>query len=224
MKVLLQAGLCCLLATGAFAQHRGMGGGFRTAPAGGFRGGHVGGGYLRGGVRYGGFGAGYYRHPGYFGRFGLFRRNGFYYPYAYSYPLYFGSWWPSDFSWPAYDYAPPNLYPAAAPNVTVVYPQQPVTSSMIVVPPYQETAVSPTAPPPSLAEVGRETSPLYLIAFQDHVIRAALAYWVSDSTLHYLDMDHKIRQAPLNTVDRDFSRQLNRERRVPFHLPEGENQ
>jgi hypothetical protein len=59
---------------------------------------------------------------------------------------------------------------------------------------------------------------LYLIAFRDNTIRAAMTYWVADGILHYLDKDHKEKQAPLSSVDRDLSAQLNRERRVPFNL------
>jgi hypothetical protein len=60
---------------------------------------------------------------------------------------------------------------------------------------------------------------LYLIAFTDGVIRAALAYWVDGDTLHYIDLKREQKQAPLTTVDRAFSRRLNRDRGVQFHLP-----
>jgi hypothetical protein len=62
-------------------------------------------------------------------------------------------------------------------------------------------------------------SPLYLIAFRDHTIRAAAAYWVEGDTLHYITQEHEQKQAALGTVDRDLSGQLNRERRVAFSLP-----
>lgn len=59
---------------------------------------------------------------------------------------------------------------------------------------------------------------LYLIAFRDNSIRAAMTYWIEGSTLHYLDREHKAQQAPLAAVDRELSAQLNRERHVPFNL------
>lgn len=62
-------------------------------------------------------------------------------------------------------------------------------------------------------------APIYLLAFTDHVIRAAAAYWVDGKTLHYLTLEYEQKQGPLETVDRDLSLQLNRERRVPFSLP-----
>jgi hypothetical protein len=65
----------------------------------------------------------------------------------------------------------------------------------------------------------REGHPiLYLIAFRDSNIRAAMTYWVDGGTLHYLDTDHREKQAPLSSVDRDLSAQLNRERHVPFDI------
>jgi hypothetical protein len=60
---------------------------------------------------------------------------------------------------------------------------------------------------------------LYLIAFRDKNIRAATTYWVDSGTLHYLDTDHRERQSPIASVDRELSAQLNQERRVPFNLP-----
>jgi hypothetical protein len=60
---------------------------------------------------------------------------------------------------------------------------------------------------------------LYLIAFRDSTIRAAMTYWVEDGTLHYLDTGHQEKQAPLSSVDRDLSAQLNRERHIPFNIP-----
>ena len=61
---------------------------------------------------------------------------------------------------------------------------------------------------------------IYLIAFKDGTIRAAVAYWASGRTLHFVTReDNEEHTAPLENVDRDLSRQLNRERRVPFWLP-----
>jgi hypothetical protein len=61
-------------------------------------------------------------------------------------------------------------------------------------------------------------SPVYLIAFNDHTIRAVAAYWVNGTTLHYVSLEHQERQAPMDSIDRALSEQLNRERRVQFSL------
>jgi hypothetical protein len=60
---------------------------------------------------------------------------------------------------------------------------------------------------------------MYLIAFKDGVIRAAIAYWADGNILHYVTRDHQEKTAPLEGVDRSFSDRLNRDQRVPFHLP-----
>ena len=223
MRILLAAGLCCMLTAGVFGQHRG-GGGFHTG-GGGFRGGRtgggigrMGGGYARGSFHYGGMRSGYYGSRGFSHRYGYW--GSFYSPYSYGYPFYYNSWWPS-YGYGYYDIAPAYAY-GQSPNVTVVYPETPATSSVVVVPSYP---AAPSPAPREPARSGEQTdnrgeSPLYLIAFRDHLIRPAVAYWVDGSTLHYVDMDHKMKQVSLDTVDRDFSRRLNEERRVPFRLPE----
>jgi hypothetical protein len=101
--------------------------------------------------------------------------------------------------------------PPAAPAVVVQQFDSPVirdTSPLIrpYVPPVRE-------PPEDRSAV------VYLLAFTDNVIRPALAYWVEEDTLHYVGLDRKQRQAALETVDRELSMQLNRERGVPFRLP-----
>jgi len=60
---------------------------------------------------------------------------------------------------------------------------------------------------------------IFLIAMQDHSIRPVIAYWVQDDKLHYVTRDGVLDQVSLSQVDRDFSKQLNAERNVPFALP-----
>jgi len=62
------------------------------------------------------------------------------------------------------------------------------------------------------------SSSIYLIAFRNGEIRAAVAYWVNGTTLHYVLLDHAERTAPVDTVDRDLSFRLNQERHVTFSL------
>jgi len=64
-----------------------------------------------------------------------------------------------------------------------------------------------------------EESPTYLIAFKDHTIYAALAYWVEGDTLHYVTNQNTHNQVSLDLVDRELSDRLNRERQVDFRLP-----
>jgi hypothetical protein len=227
------------------AQRRGggSGGGFRGGGGGGFRGGgSSGGGGFRGGGSVGGFrggsGGGGFRNRGFVG--GGFRggfsgrsygfrgfRGGYSYPYFYS---SFGlGYWPGFYdydyySYPAYSY-PAYSYPAysyqPASNVTVVYPQTAQAAPNTI---YVDRAGPPAR---EYDEYGQEirrpaavnAPSIYLIAFKDHSIRAASAYWVDNATLHYVTLQREQKQAALDSVDRELSMQLNRERRVQFSLP-----
>jgi hypothetical protein len=77
-------------------------------------------------------------------------------------------------------------------------------------------------PPPSSAPVqsaGPATEiPTYLIAFKDHTIYAAVAYWVEGNTLHYVTNQNTHNQVSFDLVDRELSDRLNRERNVDFRL------
>jgi hypothetical protein len=229
MKILLRIGLCCLLSGGLMAQRGGgghggggMGGGVRGGGIGGVRGGY--GGYGYGGYGYGGYGYGRGFYGGYgrglYGGFGYGYGLGLYgyglgyggYPYYYDYSPYTN---PS-YSYPSYEYNP-------SPNVTVIYPAQqaqPVYSAppQTVMRSYDQygQAVQPAAS----SQDSPSGSPIYLIATKDQTIHAAAAYWVDGGALHYVTLQHEVKQVPLDSVDRDLSQQLNRERRVAFRLPQ----
>ncbi len=59
----------------------------------------------------------------------------------------------------------------------------------------------------------------YLVAFKDQSIYSAMAYWVDGETLHYVTPQGVHNQASLDLIDRDFTEQLNRERKVQVLLP-----
>ncbi|MFN7992566.1 MAG: hypothetical protein U0Q18_03150 [Bryobacteraceae bacterium] len=59
----------------------------------------------------------------------------------------------------------------------------------------------------------------YLIAFKDHTIYSAVAYYVEGDTLHYFTAGNVHNQASLSLVDRPLTEQLNRERSVDVRLP-----
>jgi len=208
MRVLLRVVLCACLVVAAATAQRGGGGGFHGGGVvRGFHGGgsmgavsRPGGGWGYSGFR-GGFGYRTYGYPGYYGGF-----------YGYSF-------WPEyyDYGYYPYSYDP-------SPNTTVIYaaPAQAAPSMVYAERPnpvagqydqYGQEIKSSAEPSTGGA------APIYLLAFTDHVIRAAEAYWVNGKTLNYITLDYQQKQAPLDTVDRDLSLQLNRERRVPFSLP-----
>jgi hypothetical protein len=154
-----------------------MGGGFRGGMGGGFRGG-MGGGF-RGG--FGGFRHGFnQRFIGnrFFAGNRFFNRGFFGFGGSFVYPAYgLGfSYGPSYADYPYSDsYA---AYPAyqSSPNVTVIYPEQPQAVPAVVY-------VQPAEPvirdyDQASNQSSGDDSPIYLIAFKDPVIRAAIAYWV----------------------------------------------
>jgi len=142
------------------------------------------------------------------------------YGYGYGYSPWYDDYGYSSSSYPAYSY--PVYQPS--PNVNVVYAPPAQAQAPTTV--YVERPNSLTR---EYDQYGQQSnrpmaatdsaSPLYLIAFRDHTIRAAAAYWVEGDTLHYITQEHEQKQAALGTVDRDLSGQLNRERRVAFSLP-----
>jgi hypothetical protein len=209
---------------------------------GGYRGGGIGGGGYRGvggyrgyygGSRGWGF-RGYY--GGYYGGYYPYLYSGFglgygYWPGYYDYGYGYGSY--ADYSYPDYSYQDYS-YPAYQPssNVTVVYPQQQSSPVYVerpspVMREYDQYGQQVSGPPAGASSPGMQggnssntlNSPVYLIAFRDQTIRAAVAYWVEENTLHYVTLEHESKQTPLDAVDRDLSRQLNSERRVQFSLP-----
>jgi hypothetical protein len=125
------------------------------------------------------------------------------YPGFYDYGFYGGYSYP----YPAYStYAPAYAYPYYQPAPPVVVEQN------YAPPPPVVREYAPSGPPES-------RDPLYLIAFKDHRIQAAIAYWVDGSTLHYVTREHEQREVSLDDIDRAFSEQLNRDRHVEFRLP-----
>jgi hypothetical protein len=210
MKFALGAGLCCLLTAGVFAQHRGGGASGHAVSVGGRA--RVG---FTSGIRAGG-GIGRIGRAGYMGFRGFRGYYGSYWPWFYGYP---GLWDSS------YDDSYDSGYPyggsyESAPNVTVVYapPAEPVYPTVVTLTAHPVMHEYRQPEDYGLPSEHASQPVLYLIAFNDHIIRAATTYWVENGKLRYLDTDHKQKEAPLSSVDRDFSAELNRERRVPFRL------
>src|SRR5204862_274390 len=57
---------------------------------------------------------------------------------------------------------------------------------------------------------------MFLIAMKDHTIYPAVAYWVEKDTLNYITPQGVKNSASLDAVDLDFSKQLNKERKIDF--------
>ncbi|MBV8906070.1 MAG: hypothetical protein JOZ22_20725 [Acidobacteriia bacterium] len=125
-----------------------------------------------------------------------------------------------------YDGAPVDPSAAAAvpgasqPNVIVVYPSAPPSA-----PPsgsYGEAyAPAPGAAAPTADQAAANPPPStsYLIAFKDHTIYSAVAYWVEGDTLHYFTSGATHNQVSLSLVDRDLTLRLNQEAGNSMQLP-----
>ena len=94
-------------------------------------------------------------------------------------------------------------------QVTVI--SSPPSVSVVVVNSPPSPPVMTRQPEPSLTS--------YLIAFKGGSVRLAEQYWVDGSTLYYVTPDRERRTAPVESVDRALSEQLNNERNVTFRLP-----
>jgi len=188
-------------------------------------GGRIGGGGFRGNtiIRGGRFGnsrffAGRYYYPSFYG-FGFgYGGYPYYYPYSsyypYSYdPYYYDSYYGTPYYVGGY-------YDNGYYGNTVGYaPQEPP------VPPAPPTVInqnfggnSPAANA-GTPETFYRAADYYLIAFDDHTIRAALSYSVDGDQIRYTTREHEEKTAPLSSVDVRFSEQINRDRRVEFRLP-----
>jgi hypothetical protein len=114
------------------------------------------------------------------------------------------------------------------PNVTVVYPpaQPPVVINQYLgaAPPDQGQG-SDTASnmrlyqaPSNVADASAPEASYYLIAFKDHTIYSAVAYYVEGDTLHYFTEGNVHNQVSISLVDRQLTEQLNHERNVDVRL------
>lgn len=139
---------------------------------------------------------------------------------VYAYPVYVGGGY--------YDGQP--AAPSSGqeqPNVVVVYPPQqaPVIVNQFgsgdgqyttrVQPqniyPMQQTRPQSEEPPVEATH--------YLIAFKDHSIYSAVAYWVDGDTLHYFTTGSTHNQASVSLIDRELTARLNRDSGLEIKLP-----
>jgi hypothetical protein len=108
-----------------------------------------------------------------------------------------------------------------------MYPADTARPVMIQVPPsaadyparepmssYQPAPVAPAEQQPP-AETEH-----YLLAFKDHTVYTAIAYWFEGDTLHYFTTGSTHNQASVSLLDRELTLRLNKELGIDFHMPE----
>ncbi len=193
----------------------------------GRNGGRIGEGRNGGGRRSFGGGAVYVPYPVYGAGYGLdYGFDGFYagdYPGAYGAPPV-GDY---DVGYNGYDQGapqPPTVIINQNFQTDSVHPQfrdysnvqLPEPGAVATAPAAASPAAAPSAPGGALAD---DQPTIFLIAMQDRTIRPVIAYWVQGDALHYISLEGVMDQVSLALVDRNFSKQLNAERNVPFALP-----
>jgi hypothetical protein len=143
----------------------------------------------------------------------------------YAYPVYVGGYSDSGYGY----------QPEQQPNVTIVNPPQQAPQVVInqnfipervtpVVREYGEDSSGGVriyeAPGREPVEASAEDNAnYYLIAFKDHSIYSAFAYWVEGDTLHYVTPQRVHNQASLSLVDRELTEKLNRSFNLQVRLP-----
>jgi len=143
--------------------------------------------------------------------------------FVYAYPVYVGGAGYGGYYDNSYAGQPPVSSGQDQPNVVVVYPPQqpPVIINQYGSGDGQATtrlqSVYPTQPAPAQAEEPEATH--YLIAFKDHSIYSAVAYWVDGDTLHYFTTGSTHNQASVSLIDRELTARLNRESGLEVKLP-----
>jgi hypothetical protein len=134
-------------------------------------------------------------------------------PYVYAYPMYIGGGYDNSY---APQEPPPEQYQASPVMIQVgpdgqystVVQRQPAT---IYEAPRRPESVDDSEP--------AADSTRYLLAFKDHTIYSAVAYWADGDTLHYFTSGNVHNQASMSLIDRPLTERLNRELGIDFKLP-----
>jgi len=154
---------------------------------------------------------------------GLHRNNTGAYAYPVAVPVYVGGYGYGGYGY-GYDMMPQSqapMYPQQQqPNVIVVYPPAPAYSGYPAYVYQQPPQSNITDLPPSQTQAqdqGEATH--YLLAFTDHSIYSAVAYWVEGDTLHYCTSGNTHNQVSVSLVDRDLTRKLNESSGLEVKLP-----
>jgi hypothetical protein len=133
---------------------------------------------------------------------------------VYAYPVFVGNYYDAQ----AYEPQAPVAQPA--PPVMTMYNPETARPVMIQVPPPVPEAMSsyqPRTPEPEPAPEPQH----YLLAFKDHTVYSAVAYWFDGDTLHYFITGSTHNQASVSLLDRELTLRLNKEMGTDFKIPDG---
>jgi hypothetical protein len=142
----------------------------------------------------------------------------------YTYPIFIGGY--------GYGYGYGPAQPDQSPPQNVTGGDAPAQPPVVI---NQYFGVPPAGggPPPDAADSNfhyyqapsnNDPAPIdvsyYLIAFKDHTVYSAVAYYTEGDTLHYFTAGNVHNQVSLSLVDRQLTEQLNRQRNVSVQLPQ----
>jgi hypothetical protein len=161
----------------------------------------------------------------------------------YGYPYAYSVWVPDYFDYLDYQnqYAPPYAYNAPygpPPDASSYYGPPPAlapTQQPVIINQYFGAPGPPQANAPEASfrqgnALGNDSNaqapgdPIgslqnyYLIAYKNHAVYTALAYWVEDKTLHYVTTQNTHNQASLDLIDLTLTKSLNQHNDVPFSI------
>jgi hypothetical protein len=74
------------------------------------------------------------------------------------------------------------------------------------------------APAPSPQETAMAEGRYYLIAYKDHSVYTALAFWMENGALNYVTPQNSHNQVSLDRLDIDLTKQLNSRRGLAFNI------
>jgi hypothetical protein len=132
--------------------------------------------------------------------------------YIYAFPVYVGV---NDNS-----YAPQEQTEPQERAVPVMIEAGPDGQYTTTAPHQTSTVYQPEQRPEPLEEPANAADPPhYLLAFKDHSVYSAVAYWVDGDTLHYFTAGNVHNQASMSLIDRPLTERLNRELGIDFTLP-----
>jgi len=137
--------------------------------------------------------------------------GGGYYDYE-APPAPVGPYSPSDYQIPGYEQM-------TQPPVVIINQYFRPDGANPVIRDYSNVPLPESAPPSAAQSQANDQQVMFLIALKDHTIFPAVAYWVEGDTLNYITVQGSRNSVSLDLVDREFSKQINQERKVEFGLP-----
>ena len=139
---------------------------------------------------------------------------------AYGYPVFVGGGYYDQGGYGAQQQQQPNItiinnppLPAAAPVVVINQNFAPPAAQICDEGSTETTHIfqpTPRRESDVAADQNGTVAPHYfLIAYKDHSVYSALAYWVEDKTMHYVTPQQTHNQASLDLIDIEFTKKLN---------------